>query len=219
MGLSSRTVSSNGHQQCDLDARELLRRFALLPKRFHNHEMLVRASFEGDVYGIDREECLALGLPLGDTIAFYPVEIGGESACMKGYATGEIAERLFDVVDSAVIDVRVRTVFGLSGEGEEQYAHSGLLIVELLSPRDLRPGIGDSACTLVLDGFDAAKRFAVIKVVREITGLGLKEAKDLIDGAPRALPLQNILSVDEAADIKRRLEECGASVSWTNSGQ
>ncbi len=50
----------------------------------------------------------------------------------------------------------------------------------------------------------------VIKVVREITGLGLKEAKDLVDGAPK--PLKEGASKDEADSIKAKLEEAGAKV-------
>jgi len=51
----------------------------------------------------------------------------------------------------------------------------------------------------------------VIKVVREITGLGLKEAKDLVDGAPKML--KEAASKDEAADIKAKLEAEGAKVT------
>ena len=50
----------------------------------------------------------------------------------------------------------------------------------------------------------------VIKVVRSITGLGLKEAKDLVDGAPNTI--KEGASKDEAEDIKKQLEEAGASV-------
>jgi len=55
-----------------------------------------------------------------------------------------------------------------------------------------------------------AKKIQVIKVVREITGLGLKEAKDLVDGAPQAVKAG--VSKDEANTIKGKLEEQGASV-------
>ena len=55
-----------------------------------------------------------------------------------------------------------------------------------------------------------AKKIQVIKVVREITGLGLKEAKDLVDGAPSAVKAG--VSKDEAAQIKTKLEEQGATV-------
>lgn len=50
----------------------------------------------------------------------------------------------------------------------------------------------------------------VIKIVREITGLGLKEAKDLVEGAPKAL--KEGIGKDEAADLKKKLEEAGAKV-------
>jgi large subunit ribosomal protein L7/L12 len=55
-----------------------------------------------------------------------------------------------------------------------------------------------------------AKKIQVIKVVRELTGLGLKEAKDLVDGAPQTLKAGD--STDEAAGIKAKLEEQGAVV-------
>jgi len=55
-----------------------------------------------------------------------------------------------------------------------------------------------------------AKKIQVIKVVREVTGLGLKEAKDLVDGAPQTV--KSGVSKDEANAIKTKLEEQGASV-------
>ncbi len=55
-----------------------------------------------------------------------------------------------------------------------------------------------------------AKKINVIKVVRELTGLGLKEAKDLVDGAPQSIKAD--VSKDEAASIKAKLEEQGATV-------
>ena len=57
---------------------------------------------------------------------------------------------------------------------------------------------------------DGGKKIQVIKVVRELTGLGLKEAKDLVDGAPQAVKAG--VSKDEAAGIKAKLEEQGAVV-------
>ena len=55
-----------------------------------------------------------------------------------------------------------------------------------------------------------AKKIQVIKVVRELTGLGLKEAKDLVDGAPQTV--KSGVSKEEAATVKAKLEEQGASV-------
>ena len=54
------------------------------------------------------------------------------------------------------------------------------------------------------------KKIQVIKVVRELTGLGLKEAKDLVDGAPK--PVKEKVTKAEAANMKKKLEEVGASV-------
>ena len=55
-----------------------------------------------------------------------------------------------------------------------------------------------------------AQKIKVIKVVREITGLGLKEAKDLVDGAPN--PVKEAVSKQEADEIKAKLEEVGAGI-------
>jgi len=54
------------------------------------------------------------------------------------------------------------------------------------------------------------KKIQVIKVVRELTGLGLKEAKDLVDGAPK--PVKEKIAKAEAADMRKKLEEVGATV-------
>ena len=61
----------------------------------------------------------------------------------------------------------------------------------------------------ILTGFGAEK-IQVIKVVRAITGLGLKEAKDLVEGVPKAI--KEGVSKDEAADIKKKIEEVGGTV-------
>ena len=63
---------------------------------------------------------------------------------------------------------------------------------------------------VILAGFDAAKKIGVIKVVREITGLCLKEAKDLVEGAPKAV--KEGASKEDAEKIKAQLEEAGAKV-------
>ena len=63
---------------------------------------------------------------------------------------------------------------------------------------------------VVLAGFDAAAKIKVIKVVREITGLGLAEAKAAVEAAPKAL--KEAVSKDEAEELKKKLEEAGAKV-------
>ncbi|MCI8423849.1 MAG: 50S ribosomal protein L7/L12 [Lawsonibacter sp.] len=63
---------------------------------------------------------------------------------------------------------------------------------------------------VVLAGFDAAAKIKVIKAVREITGLGLAEAKAKVEGAPQTL--KEAVSKDEAEELKKKLEEAGAKV-------
>ena len=65
-----------------------------------------------------------------------------------------------------------------------------------------------SEVTVVLASAGANK-IPVLKIVREITGLGLKEAKDLVDGAPK--PIKENVKKEEAAEMKKKLEEAGAT--------
>ena len=63
---------------------------------------------------------------------------------------------------------------------------------------------------VILAGFDAAAKIAVIKEIRGITGLGLKEAKDMVEGAPKTV--KEAVSKEEADKIKATLEGAGAKV-------
>ena len=75
---------------------------------------------------------------------------------------------------------------------------------------------GEAAAAEEKDEFDVVmssfggNKVAVIKVVRAVTGLGLKEAKDMVEGAPSTI--KEAASKDEAEDVKKQLEEAGASV-------
>jgi len=63
---------------------------------------------------------------------------------------------------------------------------------------------------VILTGYEADKKIQVIKVVRALTSLGLKEAKDLVEGVPK--PVKEGVSKDEAANIKKQLEEVSGQV-------
>ena len=63
---------------------------------------------------------------------------------------------------------------------------------------------------VVLASFDAAAKIKVIKVVRELTGLGLAEAKAFVEGAPKAI--KEAVSKDEAVELKKKIEEAGGKV-------
>ncbi len=70
---------------------------------------------------------------------------------------------------------------------------------------------------VILEGLaDPAKKIGVIKVVREITSLGLKEAKDLVEGAPK--PVKDTAPKDEAETLKKKLEDAGGKVSLKPAG-
>ena len=63
---------------------------------------------------------------------------------------------------------------------------------------------------VVMTGFDAAAKIKVIKAVREMTGLGVAEAKAAVEGTPKTL--KEAVSKDEAEELKKKLEEAGAKV-------
>jgi large subunit ribosomal protein L7/L12 len=63
----------------------------------------------------------------------------------------------------------------------------------------------------ILDSVPADKKIAILKIVRELTGLGLKEAKDLVEAAPKAL-FEGVAK-DKAEDAKKRVEEAGGKVT------
>jgi large subunit ribosomal protein L7/L12 len=73
------------------------------------------------------------------------------------------------------------------------------------------PAAEPTEFNVVLDGFDAAKKINVIKVVRELTGQGLAEAKATVEGAPK--PIKEGVDKKTAEDVKKKLEEAGAKAS------
>jgi len=108
------------------------------------------------------------------------------------------------------------TMLEVSGLVKKMEEHFG---VTAAMPMMMGGGGGGGAAAAVVEEkteFDVVlmgagdKKIQVIKVVREVTGLGLKEAKDLVDGAPK--PVKEKVSKEEAGSIKQKLEENGASV-------
>ena len=99
---------------------------------------------------------------------------------------------------------------------QEKWGVSAAAAVAVAAPAAGGAAAGGGAATEEKTEFDVVlnaageKKIQVIKVVRELTGLGLKEAKDLVDGAPQTVKAG--VSKDEAATIKAKLEEQGATV-------
>ena len=96
---------------------------------------------------------------------------------------------------------------------EEEFGVSAAPVAVAAAPGAAAPGAAAEEKTefdVELTSF-GAKKLDVIKVVREVTGLGLKEAKELVEGAPKTL--KEGVSKDEAESLKKTLEEAGASVT------
>jgi large subunit ribosomal protein L7/L12 len=104
----------------------------------------------------------------------------------------------------------------LKNKLEEEWGVSAAAPVAVAAPGAAPAAGGDGAAAEEKTSFDVVlagagdKKIQVIKVVRAITGLGLKEAKDLVDGAPN--PVKEGVAQDEADQIKAQLEEVGAAV-------
>lgn len=113
---------------------------------------------------------------------------------------------------NAISEMSVMDVVSLVEAMEEKFGVSAQAAVAVAAG----PAAGGDAGAAEQTEFDVIlasageKKVNVIKVVREITGLGLKEAKGLVDGAPA--PIKEGASKDEADDIKAKLEEAGATV-------
>ncbi len=111
----------------------------------------------------------------------------------------------------AIAEMSVMDVVELVSAMEEKFGVSAAAAVAVAAA----PAEGGAAAAeqtefdVVLKGFGANK-VGVIKAVRGITGLGLKEAKELVEGAPA--PLKEGVSKEEAEDVKKQLEEAGAEV-------
>lgn len=113
---------------------------------------------------------------------------------------------------NAIAEMSVMDVVELVSAMEEKFGVSAAAAVAVAAPA----GGADAPAAEEKTEFDIVltaagdKKVNVIKVVRALTGLGLKEAKDIVDGAPKAI--KEGASKEEAEDAKKQLEEAGASV-------
>jgi large subunit ribosomal protein L7/L12 len=128
------------------------------------------------------------------------------------------------MAEKATVDKLVQEIEGLSALDlsrlvkalEEKFGVSAAVAAVAVAPAAGGAAGGAAAATEEQTEFDAIlsavgdKKIQVIKVVRELTGLGLKEAKDLVDGAPK--PVKEKVSKQEAEAIKTKLAEVGATV-------
>jgi large subunit ribosomal protein L7/L12 len=117
-----------------------------------------------------------------------------------------------DILDT-ISNMSVMEVVELIEAMEEKF---GVTAAAAVAAAPAAAAGGEAAAAAEKDEFDVIlssfgdNKVAVIKAVRGITGLGLKEAKDMVEGAPSAV--KEGASKDEAAEIKKQLEEAGATV-------
>ena len=118
-----------------------------------------------------------------------------------------------DVLE-AIANMSVMEVVDLIAQMEEKFGVSAAAAVAAAPAAAAADGGGEAAAEK--DEFDVIltsfgdKKVGVIKAVRGITGLGLKEAKDMVEGAPT--PIKEGASKDEAEEMKKQLEEAGGTV-------
>ena len=113
---------------------------------------------------------------------------------------------------NAIADMSVMDVVELVSAMEEKFGVSAAAVAAAPAAAAADAGAAaeeQSEFSVVLTGF-GDKKVAVIKAVRGITGLGLKEAKDLVESAPA--PIKEGAEKGEAEELKKQLEEAGASV-------
>jgi len=124
-----------------------------------------------------------------------------------------------DITTEQVIDhlsnMPVIQLAGLIKQLEEKWGVKAAPVAVAAGPAAAGPAapaaVEQTEFTVVLDSFAADKKIGIIKVVRELTGLGLKEAKDIVEAAPK--PLKEGVAKAEAEDMKKKLEEAGAKVA------
>lgn len=125
--------------------------------------------------------------------------------------TDEILEKLksLTLLEASELVKQIEEAFGVSAAAPV----GGMMM--------MAPGAGGAAPAeeveeqtefdVILEDVPADKKIAILKVVRTLTGLGLKEAKDLVEAAPK--PVKEGIAKDAAEDAKKQLEEAGAKVS------
>ncbi len=121
----------------------------------------------------------------------------------------EIMELLegLTLLDASELVTKIEDKFGVDAS-----ASGGGMVMMAAGGADAGGGAAEEKTEfdVVLSEFPADKKIAVLKVVRGITGLGLKEAKDIVESVPKTL--QEGISKDDAENAKKQLEEAGAKV-------
>jgi large subunit ribosomal protein L7/L12 len=122
--------------------------------------------------------------------------------------TDQILEQLksLTLLEASELVKQIEEAFGVSAA-----APAGGMMMMAAPSAAAEPVDEKTEFDVILESVPADKKIAVLKVVREITGLGLKEAKDLVEAAPKAV--KEAIAKDAAEDAKKRIEEAGGKVA------
>lgn len=125
--------------------------------------------------------------------------------------TDEILDKLksLTLLEAAELVKQIEEAFGVSAAAPA----GGMMMMAApgAAPAAAEPVEEKTEFDVILDSVPADKKIAVLKVVRELTGLGLKEAKDLVESAPK--PVKEAIAKDAAEAAKKQIEEAGGKVT------
>ena len=124
-------------------------------------------------------------------------------------ATDQILEQLksLSLLEAAELVKQIEETFGVSAAAPV----GGMVMAAAPGAAAAEPVEEKTEFDVILEDVPADKKIAILKVVRTITGLGLKEAKDLVESTPK--PLKEATGKEDAEGIKKQLEEAGAKVT------
>lgn len=133
--------------------------------------------------------------------------MSAEAATEFDATTKELGDR---IVGLTLLEARKVVDYLKQVHGIEPAGGGAVMVAAAPGAAAAEAKVEQTEFNVILTGFEDSKKIAVIKVVRAATGLGLKEAKDLVDGAPK--PVKEGVNKADADAIKKKLEEAGAKV-------
>jgi large subunit ribosomal protein L7/L12 len=124
-------------------------------------------------------------------------------------ATDQILDQLktLSLLEAAELVKQIEEAFGVSAAAPVGVAFAA----PTGGAAPVEEAVEQTEFDVILESVPADKKIAVLKIVRELTGLGLKEAKDLVEAAPK--PVKEAIAKDAAEDAKKRIEEAGGKVT------
>jgi large subunit ribosomal protein L7/L12 len=140
---------------------------------------------------------------------FNPQHFNLKEKSQMSAATDEILEKLksLTLLEAADLVKQIEDAFGVSAAAPV----GGMMMAAPGAAAAAEPEEEKTEFDVVLEDVPADKKIAILKAVRALTGLGLKEAKEMVESAPKAI--KEAVSKDDAEEAKKQLEDAGAKVS------